>query len=163
MGALSQFGTYAQALLTMFVDALTTLGVDLPESQYVSAGQVAWDGPSMTIELGTITQGQPGRPVGDTFQPASVTITQAQFFVQIIRETSALSGEGWAVNMVPDSEQLGDEGTTALDDAGALVKAAIAVHAAIGQGKGFVIDSCSPLGPQGGLSAMRLSITVSLD
>ena len=155
----------AQDLLEQFAQQLDDLGVVVPPSQYVGSGIIAWDGESLTVTLGTIGQGQPGMPIGTTFIPGDVSVMWATFYVQIIRIAPALSGEGFTSDLTPSPETLGGAGQEAVNDGRALVQAAIAIHAsysATGPGEGFVIGPLMPLGPEGGLSAMRLQIDVSL-
>jgi hypothetical protein len=155
----------AQGLLNSFATELAALGIDVPPAQYVASGIVAWDGESLTVYLGTIDQGQPGAPIGTSFQVGAATILSATFYVQILRETPALNGEGFAADMTPSPDVLGEAGLMAVGDAGALIQAAIAIHTkylATGPGEGFKIGPVTPLGPEGGLGGMRLALEVSL-
>jgi hypothetical protein len=174
-----QLGAAAQQLLGAFINQFEQLGIDIPESRYVASGIVPWDGPSLTVNLGSITQGQPGIPHGVTYQPAKSTNWTASLYVQIIRPAPNLYGEGMAESMIPDADQLGRAGTQSLNDAGALTQAAVQIHGMAGQrggftdtgaftggvtgpGEGFVIGPVIPLGPEGDLSAMRITLEFSL-
>ena len=134
-------------------------------AQYVAAGIVPFDGESLTVYLGTIDQGQPGAPIGSSFQVAAATVLWATFYVQILREAPALSGGGTAQDLTPDVDVLGEAGLEAMSDAAALTQAAIALHAfyaVTGPGEGFVVGPVGPLGPEGGISGMRIALHVSL-
>jgi hypothetical protein len=162
---LNNLAASAANLLEQFVEQLPNFGIDVPESQYVGSGIIAWDGESLTVTLGTVAQGFPGKPDDLTFVTATPTVTYATFYVQLLREASALSGGGFAQNMTPDAAQLGGEGLQAVSDAQALVQAAIAIHQTYtveDPGLDFVVGPCQPLGPEGGLSAMRLTLGLAL-
>ncbi len=159
-------GSAAQNLLEQFAAELAKIdGFEVPASQYVASGLVSWDGESLTVRLGSIDQGQPGAPFGGTYVGVVATQLWATFYVQILRETAGLTGEGFAPDMTPSPDVLDVYGQTALSDAGALAQAAIAVHAAYsvtGAGEGFVVGPVTPLGPDGGISGMQLAVHVSL-
>ena len=162
---IDQLPAGAQNLLEQFATELAALGIDVPPAQYVASGTPAWDGESLTVYLGGISQGQPGAPFGGTFQVAAATVLWATFYVQILRETAALYGEGWATDMTPSAEVLGEAGLQLTGDAAALAQAAIAIHGhylATGPGEGFVIDSVNLLDPDGGLAGSRLALHLSL-
>src|SRR5438105_14699189 len=51
----------ASRLLTLVVDGFSGRGVTLPTTQYVSGGtQFAYDGPQITVNVNTITDGRAG-------------------------------------------------------------------------------------------------------
>ncbi len=154
----------AENLLGLFATELTALGVEVPEAQYVGSGLIPWDGESLTIYLGDIGQGQPGAPFSGTPQPAAVTVLRCTIWVQLCREHPSLYDAG-ARLMLPDPPALDTAGQTSVLDAASLMQAAMAIHAtysATGPGEGFAILGVQPLGPEGGLAAMRLGLDMSL-
>lgn len=158
-------GESASALLAAFVTELLVIGIDVPEAVYVAPGQIPWDGPSLTISLGYVAIGQPGQPDSQSLISTSQIETTATLYLELIREVSTF-GYGSGIVGLPTQEAMDVEGTQALDDAGAMVAAAIAVKASsqiVSLGAGFAIGQCLPIGPEGGLAAMRLELTLSID
>lgn len=153
----------AQKILSAFSAQLEAQAVDLPERQYVSPGNIAvWDGEQLVVNLQDVLQGQPGAPYAGTYGPGSENLS-AQFSVAIVRKIPVVSsGRG---PKIPSAKKISEAGFEAMEDAEALVKAAVAIHstnAITGLGQGFSIDPCSTLGPEGGLAATRLLLTISL-
>ena len=155
----------AQKTLTAFEAQLEILGVEIPERRYVSPGVIpVWDGEQLVVNLQQRGQGQPGAPFEGSFVPG-VENFHAQFAVSLVRAVPALSGEGPLEAMIPDAGELGEAGLSAMDDAEALEKAAVAVHGDFvltELGQGFAINGCSTMGPEGGLASTRLLFTISL-
>lgn len=163
---LTSLADSAQTLLEQLAIQLAILGVDVPPSQYVGSGIIPWDGPSLTLYLGTIGQGQPGVPIGTSFQTAESTILWCTFYAQLLREVPSLQPGSMVGTMVPDADELGGAGALSISDAQGLTQAAIVIHqdyTATDPGQGFVIESVTPLGPDGGLAGMRLALSMSLD
>ena len=160
-------GEVASTLLAGFATQLHANSITIPERQYVAPGaQIAEDGEQLVVALQSIDQGSPAQPFAGTYIPGA-EILQATFAVQLIRVIPALYGEGPAGAMIPDAADLGESGVSTVEDAAALVKAAIAIHAAheVTEGglMGFTIGPCTPVGPEGGMAGSRLYIAVNLD
>jgi hypothetical protein len=156
---LAAFADEAGALLADFATELESLGVDVPDSVYVSPGILAWDGPSLTLYMSLFGQERPGFT---EIPPAGVF--RATLYVQILRVTAALMDDGDRYS-VPNAEDIGTSGAQALSDASGLLRAAQAIHSkylATGAGEQFIIQAVEPLGPEGGLAAVRIGIEVSL-
>lgn len=158
-------GATAQSILGAFGEQLEAQGVTLPDRRYVAPGQgIPWDGEQFVVVLQYVQQGQPGRPMAQSFMPGSESFT-AQFAVAIVRGVPALSGEGPLGPQIPSDQELGEAGAAAMDDAQALTEAGVAVHAnstVTGLGMGFVVGPVAPVGPDGGLAGHRLLIDLSL-
>jgi hypothetical protein len=160
-------GSSAQELLTAMSTQLVTLlgAANVPKAQYVAAGEVPWDGESLIVSMGSIGTGQPGIAIAQSLISPSQIETYVTLYVELIRAVSTY-GYGSGVKGIPQPAQMGKEGLQALNDAGALVSAAIAVKAAstlVTLGAGFAIGPCVPIGPDGGLAAMRLELALSID
>ena len=166
MASINDLGATAEAILNAFATQLELQGVELPKVQYVAPGSmIAWDAPSLTVALETITQGQPGAPFGQTYQIGTVTELSASFGILLIREIPALTSEGSLDDMIPSQFVLDTAGQSILGDAANLVKAAIAIHdkyLITSPGEGFVIGPITPLGPQGGMAGHKLNLEISL-
>jgi hypothetical protein len=164
-GVVAKLRETAQTVLSAFKAQLEAQGVELPERQYVAPGQgIPWDGEQLVVTLMSVGQGQPGAPFSGTYRPGA-ELLMAQFAVAIVRTVPSLSGESFAGPMTPSAEELGTAGLAAMDDAQALIKAAIALHAAesvTGLGMGFEIGDCAPVGPEGGMTGHRQLIAISL-
>jgi hypothetical protein len=156
----------APALLAAFVKQLEAQGIELPERQYVAPGSIAvWDSEQLAINLQDILRGQPGEAVEKTTWPVP-TVVVAQFAVQLVRLVPALSNDGPLQTVVPGEVEIGVSGMQAMDDADAIVEAALAIqqaHTVTEPGMGFGIGQVSTLGPEGGLAAVMLKVTISLD
>lgn len=165
MASLQALPAVAEQLLSLFAAQLTSQGVTLPERRYVAPGsQIVFDGEQMTVCLMGMAQGQPGQGYGQTMVPEALTIW-ASFSVNLVREVSVVNTEGFAAMEIPTMAEQDADGQAAIGDAQALILAASAVHrsyALTGPGEGFVIDGLQPIGPEGGLVANRLLISVSL-
>jgi hypothetical protein len=159
-------GETAGVLLAAFAEQLEAQGIQVPDRRYVApGGQIAEDGDQLVLVLATISQGQPGRPDAGTFVPGS-EILAARFTVQLIHAIPALHDAPTAGMMIPGEEELGESGVRLLDEAEALVNAAMAIHAEqlVTQGglQGFSIGPCVPLGPDGGMAGTQLPVEISL-
>ncbi len=165
MASLQDLPGVAEQILALFAAQLTEQGVSLPERQYVAAGSlIVWDGDQMTVALMNVGQGQPGQAFAQTMIPEAVTFF-ASFSVNLVREIQVVNTEGFAAMEIPTAEEQNTDGQATIGDAQALILAASAIHRAhrlSGVGEGFVIDGLQPVGPEGGLAASRLLISVSL-
>lgn len=161
---LTSLGQSAQLLLDSFTAELTDLGLDVPPAQYVGAGQIPWDEPSLTVYLGVTSQGVPGSPTSKSWIDPSNIQTISTFYVQLLRNCSTVGYGGGRIEL-PSIEQLGLEGVSAVNDAGALYYAAIQIKAAgtlVPLGVDFTVGGVMPIGPEGGMSAMRIGLEFSL-
>ena len=137
----------------------------IPDTQYVAAGEIPWDGEALVISLGSIEQGVPGRPMGTSLFAPSAAISFTKLYVELIRRCSIIGVEGGLIN-TPSANNLNNEGIQAMNDAGAMVQTAINLKAQdipVEWGVDYAIGSCMPLGPEGGLVGVRLEIDISLD
>ena len=154
----------AQQFLDDFVAQMQAIGAIIPEMVYVGAGIVPWDAEALVLTLGTIYQGQPGAPIGSTFNPADTIELSIEMFILLTRPTPVPS-DGQGQPIWPSIAEMNDAGLVAFSDASALTRAAINLHDAyldVDPGQGFVIGNVSPLGPDGGLQGLRIKIDVSL-
>jgi hypothetical protein len=165
MASLTDLPGLAEQILAVFGAQLTALDVDLPERQYVAAGsQIVWDGEQMTVALMGITQGQPGLGQASTMVPQRIT-TYATFSVNLVRSVTVINTEGFTLGEIPTADEQDADGKHTITDAQALMLAGISLaenHLLAGVGEGFVIDGLQPLGPEGGLVASRLLVSLSL-
>lgn len=166
MGAsLADLSSTAGRILTLFAAQLEELGVELPERQHVAPGQIpAWDGEQLCVNLMTVSQGQPGAPVSMPFRPSAVNF-HAMFGVSIVRWVHTIDGEGPVDLIAPTSEQIGEDSARALLDASSLIQAASNIGLAeslVDNGEGLVYE-IRTLGPDGGLAAHQLMLTLSVD
>jgi hypothetical protein len=169
--SLSNLPSGAKQIWTAFAAALTELGVSLPERQYRAAGSmIVWDDEQFTVALMGIAQGQPGVEFGGTYIPPSAATYHASFSVNLVRKITVFRDEGTGDMEIPTPEQQDSDGANLMSDGAALILAAQAIHEACSQapggivdpGQGFVIGPLAPLGPEGGLAANRLLISLSL-
>lgn len=158
-------GTAAQILAAFVTQLKAQKGFSLPERRYVAPGsQIVWDGEQFTVALMGIDQGQPGAGFGGSFVPEASNFF-VQFSVNLVREVQALQADGPGLGMVPSDGEMDEDGQTSLGDATVLMLAATAIHQAYvitGPGEGMVIGPLQPLGPEGGLVATRLLLSLSL-
>ena len=161
---LATLGASLEALLADFAAELTAAGASVPAVQYVGAGQIPWDAESLTVYLGDIAQGQPGMPTAQSFTSATPINLSATVHVQILRAVS-VTEDGIGTINIPPMSAMNADGVQAMNDAGALLQAAIAIFAkyeVTSPGEGFVITSLTPMGPEGGLASVQLTLSVSL-
>jgi hypothetical protein len=165
MASLQDLPGVAEQFLAVFGAQLTAQGVTLPDRQYVAAGSmIVWDGEQLTACLMGITQGHPGAAFAQTYVPEALNL-YASFSVNLVRKISVVNTEGFAGMEIPTAAELDADGQTLIADAQALILAASEIHRAhllTGPGEDYVIDGLQPLGPEGGLVASRLLISVSL-
>ena len=165
MASLRDLGATAQKILAAYIAELEPL-IEVPERRLVAAGNVAvWDGEQLVVNLQAILQGQPGAPFVQTYTPTAINLF-AQYGVQLVRAVPVTAVDnGPFPTQVPSAEELSESGIAAMDDAGALTLATVAIHQAhtiTGPGEGFVIDSVDTLGPEGGMAATRVALNISL-
>ena len=165
---LSDLGAGAQQLLEAFATQLVENDPEfpLPSDRSVGAGEIPWDGPGLYVYLGATHGGQPGRPETTSVPSAHATVFVVTFYAQLIRAVSSFGY--WAGDNVdlPPSSILGGEGIRAVSDAGALIAAASQIKQSGAIAKrptGFVVGAINPIGPQGGLAAVRLQLDISID
>lgn len=165
MASLTNLPGTAEQILQLFAAQLSLQDVQLPERQYVQPGSMpVWDGEQLTAGLMGLAQGQPGIAHATTFVPEAISF-YATFFVLLIREIHVISTEGFTAMEIPTAEQLDADGQMLIGDGGQLVLAASQIHQArvlVANGEGFVIDGLQPLGPEGGMVANRLLLSVSV-
>lgn len=164
----SALGSSAQELLDAMAAAIVAIDptYPLPGSQYVGAGEIPWDGPGLYVYLGGGVTGQPGQPQTTNIVSVHALVRTVEFYVMLIREVSTFSPyEGDWQNIPPDAD-LNAEGVQAVNDAGMLVAAAVRVKfdkTLVANEAGFVVGQVTPIGPAGGLAAMRLHLDLSVD
>ena len=162
-------GDSAKTLLDAFASQLVAndQNFPLPGSRYVGAGEIPWDGEGLYVYLAGGFTGQPGQPVATNIVSVNAMTYAVSFYVMLVRGVSSFgywNSDGLAI---PDDVNLEAEGIQAVNDAGALVQAAIDIKDSgliVRNGQtGFVIGQVTPVGPQGGLAAMRLQLDLSVD
>jgi hypothetical protein len=139
---------------------------DLTGNQYVGAGEIPWDKPGIYVYMGGGQTGQPGTPQTTSVVSTSAITMSVSFYVMIIREVATFGywSDG-GINTASD-DILNANGIQAIDDAGALIQAALAIKndaTLVQRAAGFVIGQCTPVGPQGGMAAMRLQLDLSVE
>lgn len=165
---LSALGASAQELLGAFVTELEGIeGFVMPPGRYVGAGEIPWDGEGLYVYLGTTGVGQPGRPQSTNVPKVQSVFTTIAVYVMLVREVATF-GYFSAGDPAPASDSvLNADGVRAFDDAGALIQAALAIKKAgdvvRNPQAGFVIGAVQPLGPSGGMAAVRLALELSVD
>ena len=165
---LSDLGSSANDLLSAFAEELALIpGFKLEGNRYVGAGEIPWDKPGLYVYAGGGHTGQPGAPQAQNIQSAQGVVFTMSFYVMILRTVATFGywNDG-GINTAPDAV-LNANGTQALRDAGALLKCAgiIKKKAEIvtSQSAGFVIGQVTPVGPAGGMAAMRLLLDLSIE
>jgi hypothetical protein len=161
----ANLGQAAEKLLADFIAELDGLGASIPAECYVASGLIPWDGESLTVSLVSIGQGQPGAPFGGTYVGATATNLTVGISVQILREVPIPQDAPSGHVVLPPLSALNAAGMQGFDDAAALATAAINIHAQYldtDPGEGFSISDLIPLGPEGGLAGVKLSIHLSL-
>lgn len=156
----------AREVLAAFVAKLEAAGVEIPERRYVAPGVVpVWDGEQLVVNLQQIVQGQPGAPSLGTPIPPQARIFAAQWAVTLVRSVPALETDGPVAEMIPDMAEMEEAGSGNMADVAALLAAAQSIHEGYvlsRPGQGYAIDGCQTQGPEGGLCAARLLVTISL-
>ena len=158
-------GNAASNYLTAFASELANHVATVPDAVYVAAGEVPWDGEALVLSLGAIAQGVPGRGAAQSFRTAEETISVATFHVELIRTVSTAGYMGGPLGL-PSEWAMDNEGVDALNDAGAMTYTAIILKGQgvpVALGVDYSIGSCVPIGPNGGLAAMRLELVISID
>lgn len=165
---LSDLGQSAQELLEAMAAAMVENNPNfpLPGNQYVGAGEIPWDGPGLYVYVAGGLTGQPGRPITTNVASASGITFSVAFYVMLIRSVSTYGYFASGELDIPSDADLGAEGQQAVMDAGALLAAAAVVKAnksVVTNSQGFVIGQVAPVGPQGGLAAMRLDLNLIIE
>lgn len=168
MLSLSNLGDSASILLEAFAEELEKIpSYEIPPGRYVGSGEIPWDGPGLYLYIGSSNVGQPGAPQGQNIPTSKAIFTVVGFYVMLIRPASSFGYlmEG-APLPVPDAT-LNAEGIRSVNDAGQLLAAAKRIRdrgdIVSSRQAGFVIGAVTPIGPQGGLSAMRLYFEASIE
>jgi len=158
-------GAVAARILARFAERLAAMDVDLPERQYVAPGsQVPWDGEQFVVHLMQLESGHPGSPTAIPGLPRAANIA-VQFGVALVREVPALTGEVPLGEMIPDAAALGAAGAALIADASALMQVAIEIgegYEIVDPGMGWLVGPAVTLGPEGGLAASRILLTMSV-
>jgi hypothetical protein len=166
MPSLRDLPTGAHEVLDAFVRQLERADVEVPERRYVAPGvAVVWDGEQFSCNLQQIIQGQPGIPSLTTAIPPASRVFAAQWALSLVRAVPALETDGPVSELIPNADEIDEAGSQAMLDSAQLILAAQQIHEGYvlsRPGQGFAIDGCTTLGPEGGLAAARLLITVSL-
>jgi hypothetical protein len=166
MMKLLQLGESAEMLLDAFIDEMKKFpGWEMPEGSYVGAGAIPWDGPGVYCYLGTTSIGQPGAPVNTNLQSPKVMFTTVTFYIMVIRRSASF---GYYTQSQPPYEgDLNREGIQSMNDVGALIQAAKNIRKnediVSNRQAGFTVGPVTPIGPEGGLSANRISVEVSIE
>jgi hypothetical protein len=164
----SNLGAGAQEMLDAFHDTILTINPEypLPGGLYFGAGEIPWDGPGLYVYAGMGYTGQPGQPQNTNIVSVHAMVRCQSFYVQLIREVSSFGYQrGDWIDIPPDTD-LNAQGLQAINDAGMLVAAATKIKfndQLVATAAGFVVGEVMPIGPDGGLAAMRLLIDLSID
>lgn len=165
--SLTDLAGAGERILAAFVTQLTALGVALPERQYRAPGSlIAWDGEQLTVCLMSIDPGEPGIAQPQTFIPPSAAHYHATWSVNLVRAIATVNADSFSAGVeVPTSVEIDADGSVLMADAAALILAAQQIHQQqllVDPGQGMVIGPLAPVGPEGGLAASRLLISLSL-
>ena len=165
---LSDLGGSANQLLEAIAAQLvqTDPAFERPGNRYVGAGEIPWDGPGLYVYLGDAFRGQPGRPETTSVPSAHASVFAVTFYAQLIRSVSSFGYWASDTISIPDSAVLAGEGIQSVNDAGALLAALAKIKQSGEISKrptGFAIGQVMPLGPRGGLAAVRVQIDISID
>lgn len=165
---LSNLGGSASELLEAFIAALIKNDptFPLPGNQYVGSGEIPWDKEGIYVYMGGGQTGQPGAPVSTNVVRTSGIVMAMSFYVMIVRQVPTFGYWSDGGINTADDDDLNAAGMQSITDAGQLILAAIAIKdnaQLVRNGAGFVIGQCTPVGPMGGMSAVRLQIDLSLE
>lgn len=151
----------AKKLLALSVELLEAAGVDVPAKQYVAGGTLAWDMPSLTVYLGAVYLGEPGRPqITSAWMNAIRWV--APFYIQILRDSKAVA-PGFNGARSPQVDQLEAEGKVMTNDLVALSNLAVLLRTEFVPRNDVVgIGSTTPLGPEGSMVGARTEIHFTL-
>lgn len=166
MMKLLSLGESAEMLLDKFIEKMETYpGWEKPQGSYVGAGQIPWDGPGVYCSIGTTSLGQPGVPTSGNLQTPKVMFTTVTFYIMIIRNCASFGY--YTQNQPPYEGDLNREGIQSMNDVGALIQAAKDLRKdpdIVGNRQaGFTVGPVEPMGPEGGLSANRISVELSIE
>lgn len=166
MPSLRDLPAGARQVLAAFERQLQAQDVALPDRRYVAPGVLpVWDGEQLVVNLQQVLQGQPGAPQLGTPIPPAARVLAAQWAVTLVRSVPALEVDGPVPETIPDVPEMEEAGLDTMNDAAALLLAAQRIHEAYElsrPGQGYAIDGVRPLGPEGGLAANQLLVTISL-
>lgn len=152
-------------LVGLFATELEKRGVELPERRHFAPGQIpAADGEQLVGNLVTVSQGQPGGPIGGTMMAVEFAAT---FSIGLLRAIPVIQGDGGgSITLdIPTSEEIDAAAQAFLSDGEALLKSCRAIYQqyqVTDRGMGFAIDGLQTIGPEGGLAGIKVLFTVSL-
>lgn len=158
-------GDSCSAYLAEFATELAQHGVIVPDAVYVASGEIPWDGESLILSLGSASQGIPGHPTALSQVSPSTAISAVSLYVELIRVVSTFGYEGGRIGL-PSEHAMDTEGVRSLNDAGAMIQTAIILKSRgvpVSLGVDYSIGQCVPIGPMGGLAAVRLALDISID
>jgi hypothetical protein len=164
----STLGTSCQELLDAFIDEMSQIqGFNVPPNSYVGAGDIPWDGEGVYLYLGGTFSGVAGRPQTTNIPAVQGVLTAITLYLMIIRAVPTF-GFFTSGDPAPASDdQLNGAGVQSMNDAGALIIAAIAIKKAgnftNSKQASFVIGATNSIGPEGGLAAVRLQLDISIE
>lgn len=154
----------AQALLTAVVNEWT--GTPLPDGRWVAeGGSAAWDGDQVTVVVGTVSPGLPGRsqmtPRPRGIFPVSVALT-----VEIVRNREAgLSRQGGRESVLPTPAENVAAGVSYGADLEELLRVLLAVRqngSVVRNPTMINVTGVQPTGPQGDLLGVAGTVVVLL-
>jgi hypothetical protein len=157
----------AQDLLLRVAAELTTLGVAVPESQYVAPGDsaaIAFDESALMVTVDFVGVGQPASERSTV--PAWPQITLfAQFSVTLLRDAAVMDDQGTP----PTPEQIETDAKAQIGDQIAMQQALVTIRQDcqqpggwVGPGAPIVIGRAQPVGPMGAAMAVVGQIQVPL-
>lgn len=151
----------AKRLLAISTELLEAAGVDVPAKRYVAGGTLAWDMASLTVYVGPVYLGEPGRPQVTSAWPNAIRWV-APFYIQLLRDSEATT-PGFNNQRSPDIKQLEAEGLVMTNDLVALSNLAVQLRTQFVQRSDAVgIGSTTPLGPEGSMVGARTEIHFTL-
>lgn len=156
----------ATALVPDFGSQLEAQGIELPDRQYFSPGQIpAWDGEQLVGNLIGLAQGGAGMNMAQTMHPAAVRYA-ASFSIALLRAIPIVQAEpGPFEYAVPTDEAINGAGLQFAADFEAMLKACQAIHAQYliaYPGMDFEVGPVQTVGPDGGLAGPKVNLTVSI-
>ena len=116
------------------------------------------------MAFGSLGQGDAGSPTGAPFRLGQITFASVSLNVQLLRKIPVTGGAGARLRM-PSTADLNDSGVSAFNDVAALMLTAVQIHSAwseISSGQSMVVGPASMLGPDGGMTATRIHLELSV-
>lgn len=157
---------YAAATALLAAVAAEWSGADLPDGRWVAeGGQAAWDGEQVTVVVGTVSPGIPGR-MQMTPQPRGVFPVSVALTVEVVRERGAgLTTQGGRETVLPTFTEDAAAGADAGADLGELLRVLLAVRengSVVRNPTMITVTGVQPTGPQGDLVGVAGSVIVLL-